>query len=256
MNARLGGKHALVTGASRGIGRGIAVRLAAEGALVAVHYGRDVEGANATVAQIEAAGGRAFSVRGDLREVGAIGRMFSELDRAFATRGGRTGMDILVNNAAFRVSDPITSITEEQFDAMFDVNVKGLFFVTQRAIERLPDGGRIISISSTAAQHARPRLIPYAATKGAVESFTRSLAAALAPRGITVNAVAPGTTETDEIVAQIAADAERRQTWIGQIALGRIGTPDDVAVVVAFLASDDGRWITGHVIPASGGTSL
>lgn len=252
----LTGKRALVTGASRGIGRGIAARLAADGALVAVHYGHDVAAASKTVAQIEAAGNRAFPIACDLHDVGAIGRMFVDLDREFAARGARPGLDILVNNAAFRVSGSVADVTEAQFDAMFDVNVKGLFFVTQCALERIADGGRIIHISSTAAQHARPRLVAYAASKGAVESLTLSLAAAVAPRGITVNAVAPGTTETNEILAEMGANEERKRGWVAQIALGRIGKPEDVAAVVAFLASPDGGWITGHVIPAAGGTSL
>lgn len=256
MSAALTGKRALVTGASRGIGRGIAVRLAAEGALVAVHYGHDAAAAGETVAQIEAAGHRAFSIACDLNDFGAIGRMFDALDRDFAARGAQPGLDILVNNAAYRVSGPVATVTEEQFDAMFDINVKGLFFVTQRALERITDGGRIIHISSTAAQHARPRLVAYAASKGAVDSLTRSLAAAVAPRGITVNAVAPGTTETSAILAEMGTSEERKRGWVAQIALGRIGKPEDVAAVVAFLASPDGGWITGHVIPASGGTSL
>jgi len=257
MGARpLAGKRALVTGAARGIGRGIAERLARDGAVVAVHYGTDRSGAETVVRTIQAAGGNAFPVTADVRDVGAIGELYATLDAEFGRRCGEPGLDILVNNAAYRTSGSVMEVTEAEFDRMYAVNVKGLFFVTMRAVERLQEGGRIIHISSTAAQHARRRLVAYAATKGAVESFTRSLAADLAPRGITVNAVAPGTTETDEIREQIAADPERERVWRGQIAFGRIGKPEEVAAVVAFLASPDGGWVTGHVVPASGGTNL
>jgi len=244
---RLAGKRALVTGGSRGIGRAIAERLAADGAHVIVHYGQNAAAAQETVAQIEAAGGQAVALQCELRDVGAIRKMFADFEG---------GLDVLVNCAGVFDFAPIADVTEEAFDRQFDINVKALLFVTQQALPRLADGGRIINISSASASKARPYVIAYGASKGAVESFTLSLAQELGPRRITVNAVSPGMTATPEIVAMLAGDASRERAAVSAIALGRVGMPDDIAEVVAFLASDEGRWITGQVIAADGGTDL
>jgi 3-oxoacyl-[acyl-carrier protein] reductase len=248
--AQLDGKAALVTGASRGIGRAIAERLAADGALVAVHYGRNEAAANDTVSAIQAAGGRAFPIRAELGGSGDVETLFSALEQGLA----RQPLDILVNNAAGPPGGRIEETTPEVFDHVFAVNVRAPFFSIRRSLPLLRDGGRIITISSVAARAAAPHQTAYAMTKAAVESMTLSLANELGSRGITVNAVRSGTTEhADTAVYAIPAV---REALIGMTALERLGRPDDIAAAVAFLASDDGRWITGQVLEASGGLYL
>jgi 3-oxoacyl-[acyl-carrier protein] reductase len=250
-DAKLTGKTALVTGASRGIGRAIAERLAADGALVAVHYGRREAAAAETVARIERAGGRAFPVRAELGVDGDVDALFTALA---AGSGDQGRLDVIVNNAAVVAPSPVEEVTPAEFDRTFAVNVRAPLFVIQRALPLLPDGGRVISISSPVTRIAPPE-IAYAMSKGAVDVMTRSLASALGPRGITVNAVAPGITATD-----VWTDAPGgRETLAGAAAttaLGRIGRPGDIADVVGFLASHDARWITGQVLDVTGGLRL
>lgn len=250
----LQGKAALVTGASRGIGRAIATRLAADGALVAVHYGQRREGAEETVRMIEAAGGAAFVVGADVTRPDAIEALFSELTTELAARG-HEAIDVLVNNVGIGGGGSIAAMTEADFDRLFATNVKGTFLVTQQALPHLRDGGRVINISSMVSLAAYPGSIAYAMTKAALNSFTLSLAADLARRGITVNAVAPGATATD-FIAPLLADAKAAAFYAKAAALGRIGEPAEIAGVVAFLASSDGGWITGQIIQASGGMHL
>lgn len=250
----LQGKAALVTGASRGIGRAIATRLAADGALVAVHYGQRREGAEETVRMIEAAGGAAFVVGADVTRPDAIEALFSELTTELAARG-HEAIDVLVNNVGIGGGGSIAAMTEADFDRLFATNVKGTFLVTRQALPHLRDGGRVINISSMVSLAAYPGSIAYAMTKAALNSFTLSLAADLARRGITVNAVAPGATATD-FIAPLLADAKAAAFYAKAAALGRIGEPAEIAGVVAFLASSDGGWITGQIIQASGGMHL
>lgn len=250
----LQGKAALVTGASRGIGRAIAIRLAADGALVAVHYGQRREGAKETVRMIEAAGGAAFTLGTDVTRPDAIKTLFSELTTELAARG-HEAIDVLVNNVGIGGGGSITAMTEADFDRLFATNVKGTFLVTQQALPHLRDGGRVINISSMVSLAAYPGSIAYAMTKAALNSFTLSLAADLAKRGITVNAVAPGATATD-FIAPLLADAKAAAFYAKAAALGRIGEPAEIAGVVAFLASADGGWVTGQIIQASGGMHL
>lgn len=250
----LQGKAALVTGASRGIGRAIAIRLAADGALVAVHYGQRREGAEETVRMIEAAGGAAFTVGADVTRRDAIEALFSELTTELAARG-HEAIDVLVNNVGIGGGGSIAAMTEADFDRLFATNVKGTFLVTQQALPHLRDGGRVINISSMVSLAAYPGSIAYAMTKAALNSFTLSLAADLAKRGITVNAVAPGATATD-FIAPLLADAKAAAFYAKAAALGRIGEPAEIAGVVAFLASADGGWVTGQIIQASGGMHL
>ncbi|MBC9711224.1 SDR family oxidoreductase [Streptomyces sp. TRM66268-LWL] len=246
---RLTGKTALVTGGSRGIGRGIAERLGRDGARVAVHYASNEAAAKETVAAIEGAGGSAFAIRAELGVPGDAARLWAEFDRH------AEGVDILVNNAGIGSTRPFASIGEEEYDRVFAVNAKAPFFVTQLGAERLRDDGRIINISSGVSHAAvLPDLIAYAMTKGALDVFTRNLSKVLGPRGITVNAVAPGIVDTD-----VNADWLRtsEEAWAGAAAmsaLGRVGTPADIADVVAFLASEDGRWVTGQWVDATGGS--
>ncbi|WP_433021195.1 SDR family oxidoreductase [Kribbella sp. CA-294648] len=245
------GKVALVTGASKGIGRAIAIRLAARGAEVVVHCGTDKDGAAATVGQIEAAGGTAHAVRAELGQDDDVETLFGGVEAILAGRP----LDILVNNAAAAPAGPIGTTTRAEFDHLFAVNVRAPYFIIQRALPLLPDGGRIVTLSSVATRMANPAQTSFAMTKGAIETMTLTLANQLGVRGITVNAVAPGATrsatngaafEVPGLVAQIAAGT----------ALDRLGEPGDVADVVAFLASEEARWITGQVIDASGGLFL
>ena len=266
MAGELAGRVALVTGASRGIGRAIALRLAEAGAAVAVHYGNSAAAAEATVAAIRAAGGTAHAVRADLApslgdanaggdaqaggQDAAIAGLFAAIDRLWPD-----GIDILVNNAGIGMMAALAETDAACFDRQFAINVRAPFFITRAAAARLRDGGRIVTISSMVALAAYPSCIAYAMTKASVNSFTRSLAAELGARGITVNAVAPGATATD-FIADLAQNAEVMAALKAGAALGRIGEAGDIAEVVAFLASPAGGWITGQVLQASGGMHL
>jgi 3-oxoacyl-[acyl-carrier protein] reductase len=242
----LTGKVALVTGASRGIGAAIARRLAADGAQVVVNYGRSREAADNVAAEIAAAGGEAVAIGADVADLAQVRRLFAET----VQRYGR--LDILVNNAAVAETRPLDAIDPEHFDRQFAVNVRGLLFATQEAARCFGEsGGRIINISSGAAQAAPPGMSVYSATKAAVETLTRSHAAELGPRNITVNAVSPGLIETDMLHAVIPAGAQG--AMIAVTALRRLGTPEEIADVVAFLASDDARFLTAEVLRVHGG---
>ncbi|MFE0045582.1 SDR family oxidoreductase [Streptomyces albireticuli] len=247
----LTGRTALVTGASRGIGQAIAVRLAVRGAEVVVHYGTDEDGAAATVDEIGRAGGTAFAVGAELGVDGDVETLFAGVEAGLAGRP----LDILVNNAAVAPAGPLGVTTRQEFDRLFAVNVRAPYFIIQRALPLLRDGGRIITISSVATRMANPGQTSFAMTKGAVETMSTTLANELGARGITVNAVAPGATRTATNGAFFEAPglAER---IAGMTALDRLGGPGDIADVVAFLASDAARWITGQVIDASGGLFL
>lgn len=255
INKRLEGKVAVVTGASRGIGRGIALRLAAEGALVAVHYGVRGDAAYETVSMIEAAGGTAFAIGANLDSLDGVGRFLEGLDEELTLRLGTSQFDILVNNAGIGTSSPFEETHEEEFDQLIAVNVKAPFFLVQQSLGRLRNGGRIINISSGVTRIAFPHIMAYNLTKGALNTFTLHLAQLLGPRGITVNAVMPGIVDTD-INASWLHTPEGRQNAEDMSALGRVGEPADIADVVAFVASPDGRWVTGQMLDATGGSHL
>lgn len=245
----LSGKTALVTGAGRGIGRGIAERLGRDGARVAVHYGRSETAAKETVAAIEAAGGSAFALGVELGRPGDAQALWEEFDRH------ADGLDILVNNAAIGASRPIEEMTEDDFDQVFAVNVKAPFFIVKHGLARLRDGGRVVNISSGLARSAvMPDNMAYAMTKSALDVFSRDLSKVLGARKITVNSVAPGVVDTDNTAAWLHGSPDGWAQAAAYSALGGVGTPAEVADVVAFLASDGGRWVTGSWVDATGGS--
>jgi len=252
----LPGKVALVTGGSRGIGRAIAQRLARDGAAVAVGYARDEKAAQETVAKILADGGRAFPLHAELGERGDALRLWSAFDAAVSSYAPDGKLDILVNNAGIPNSSPLDTLTEEEFDRLFAVNVRAPFFIVKHGLTRLRDGGRIVNISSGLARIALPEIMAYGSTKGALDTFTLNLAKELGPRGITVNSVAPGITDTDANAGWLRGNPEAEAAAAATSALGRIGQPEDIADVVAFLASADARWVTGRVVDATGGSAL
>ncbi|ONN71249.1 SDR family NAD(P)-dependent oxidoreductase [Pseudomonas oryzihabitans] len=244
-NQKLAGKLALVTGASGGIGKAIAIQLAEAGAKVIVHYSGNKAAADMTVAAITERGGSALSVQANLRDSSAIDHLVEQIE----------ALDILVNNAGVADGADLAGTTRDQYDAVFDTNVKAIFFLTQALLPKLREGGSIINTSSTVSIAAYPDYIVYSMSKTAVNGFTRSLAAGLAKRQITVNAVLPGATDTDFLnsVRDIPGVLD---AIASQAALGRLGTPDDIASVVTFLASPEGHWITGQLIQANGGMHL
>ncbi|MFF7856993.1 SDR family oxidoreductase [Streptomyces sp. NPDC007904] len=254
--AALTGKTALVTGGSRGIGRAIAERLAGVGAVVAVHHGRNTAAADEVVNAIRAKGGAAFAVHAELGRPGDVKSLWESYDRQVLEHSDGTGLDILVNNAGITPRGEIEETTVEAFDEAVAVNMRAPFFLTQQGLKRLRDGGRVINVSSGATRIALTDIIAYAMTKGAVDAFTLTLAKALGGRGITVNAVAPGIIDTDMNAAWLRGNEAAEKSAADLSALGRVGRPEDVADVVAFLASDDARWVTGQVIDATGGSRL
>jgi len=243
--AKLNGKVAIVTGGSRGIGAATARRLAAEGAKVVVNYTQSARAADQVVNEIRKDGGEATAVRADVSRRDDVASLVA------ATVEHYGGVDILVNNAAVLTPAPLAEITDDQLDRQFDVNVKGALYATQAVVPAFRNGGRVVNVSSIVAEAPLPGSAVYAASKAALESITRTFAAELAPRGVTVNAVAPGTTATDMYDSIASAEFEERA--LARTPLGRLGRPEDIADVIAFIASDDARWITGQVINASGG---
>ena len=248
------GKVALVTGSSRGIGRATALKLAARGAFVAVHYGRSASAADEVVAQIEQAGGAALSVGADLAAAGGAEQLVTALTEALTERLGSPALDILVNNAGVGKRAPIEEVTEADFDHILQVNLKSPFFVIQRILPYLRDHGRIVNVSSMGTRVAYPVMATYAPTKAGLEALTVLLAAHLGSPGITVNAVLPGATATDMNPA--ASDPEKARVLVETIALARIGLPEDIADVIVYLASEQGRWVTAQCVEASGGQRI
>jgi 3-oxoacyl-[acyl-carrier protein] reductase len=252
--AALAGKIALVTGAGRGIGRAIALRLGAEGAVVAVHYNASAEAAQRVAATITHAGGTAFTLAADLADMPSARALIPSLQAELQRRFGVPQFDILVNNAGIGGGGAIETVTEAIFDRVMQVNLKAPFFLIQQALTLLRDHGRIINISSIGTRSAYPRMAAYSPAKAGLEALSLLLASHLGPRGITVNAVLPGATVTDMNAG--ARDPVTSREIAATVALRRVGQPEDIADIVAFLASDRGRWITGQCIDASGGQRI
>lgn len=250
----LTGQTAVVTGASRGIGRAIALRLATDGARVVVHYNKAEKEAHEVVATIEATGGTAIAVAGNLAEPQISELLAERIVAAADARFGTPALDILINNAGVGLRATLEDLGDTDFEQVVRVNLVAPFRLIKALVPRLNDGGRIVNISSMGVRAAYPDMVAYAPAKAGLEALTRVLAVHLGPRRITVNAVAPGATATDMNAA--ARDPVRSKTVAAGIALGRVGQPEDIAAVVAFLASDDGRWVTGQTIDASGGQRL
>jgi 3-oxoacyl-[acyl-carrier protein] reductase len=247
---RLDGKTALVTGASKGIGAGIALALAAQGARVVVNYAGGKQGAEKVVAQITEAGGKAIAVQADISKATDVKRLLAESEKAFGK------LDVLVNNAGVFNFFPLEQLEEAEFHRQFNTNVLGPLLTTQAALAHFnPKGGSVINVSSVASQARLPGGAVYSATKGALDAITRSLGAELAPRNIRVNTLAPGGVETEgtHTAGIIGSDFEKQM--VAGTPLGRIGQPDDIAKVAVFLASDDSAWLTSERIVAAGGAT-
>lgn len=242
--ASLAGKVAIVTGASRGIGRGIAERLGRDGATVVVNYSGSEQEAKQVVEAIKSNGGKAIALQANFSQIDDIRRLFQET----SDRCGQ--LDILVNNAGIGIVAPIAEVTEEEYDKVFNLNVRGVLFALQEATRRMNDGGRIINVSSTTTIHPESGMAVYAASKAAIKLFTAVMAKEVGNRGITVNTVMPGPTipgmfgnMPPEVQQQAAASSP----------FNRVGTPQDIADIVAFLVSEEARWLTGQDLCANGG---
>jgi 3-oxoacyl-[acyl-carrier protein] reductase len=241
MALSLEGKTALVTGSSRGIGRAIAESLAADGAAVVINYARNKQPADTVVNNIVGKGGKAIAIGADISKSAEVRRLFSEAEKAMGN------LDIVVANAGVHIERPLIENTEADYDHIFGINTKGVFFTLQEAARRVRDGGRIVVVSTGGTKMHFPNMALYLGSKGAIEQFARSLSLELGPRSVTVNVLSPGFTDTDMLLEQY------REYGASLSPFNRVGTARDVADVAAFLASDAARWITGQNLQAGGG---
>src|SRR6476660_7546025 len=247
-NGKLNGRVAVVTGASKGIGAGIAKQFAAEGATVVVNYATSKEGADRVVDEITKRGGKAVAIQAHVTKKRDVERLFAETKRAFGQ------LDILVNNAGVYEFLPIEEISEEHFHRHFDTNVLGMLLVTQEALKHFnASGGSIINVGSLASSLTPPTAVVYNATKGAVDAITRTLAKELGPRKIRVNSVNPGMVVTEGAVAGGHTEGDMRKMFESQTPRGRVGETEDIAPAAVFFASDDSKWITGETLLIAGG---
>jgi 3-oxoacyl-[acyl-carrier protein] reductase len=247
-NGKLSGKVAVVTGASKGIGAGIAKQLATEGAAVVVNYASSKSDADKVVDEIAKRGGKAVAVQSSVTKKADVENLFSVAEKAFGK------IDILVNNAGVYEFMPVEEVTERQFHRMFDTNVLGVLLATQAALKHFnSSGGSIINISSLASSLTPPTGVVYNATKGAVDAITRTLAKELGPKKIRVNSINPGMVMTEGVVSAGFDKGEFRESFEAQTPLGRIGQPDDIAPAAVFFASDDSKWVTGETLLIAGG---
>jgi NAD(P)-dependent dehydrogenase (short-subunit alcohol dehydrogenase family) len=249
-------KIAVVTGASRGLGKDMALCLARQGNDVILTYLSKKEEARAVVAEIEGMGRKAAALPLNVGDIDALGAFVAAFRKCLDEQWGTDRFDILVNNAGIGATTPFQEATEEDFDRLMNIHFKGVYFLTQQTLPLLRDKGRIINVSSGSTRFCIPGYAIYASMKGAIETFTRYLAKDLGPRGITVNVLAPGAIETDFNNARVRDNPEVNAFIASQTALGRAGLADDIGGVVAFLASEEARWITGQRVEVSGGMFL
>ncbi|MDO6819618.1 SDR family oxidoreductase [Zobellia sp. 1_MG-2023] len=249
-------KIALVTGGSRGLGKDMAINISKKGIDVIITYHTNEQAANEVVSEIEKNGQKAKAFQLDTSNTKEFGRFFNRLSAYLTDEYGNPNFDFLINNAGTGLYNPITDTTEEQFDEQMNIHFKGVYFLTQKALLFINDGGRIINISSGLTRFSFPGASAYACMKGAVEVFTRYLAKELGPRKITANIVAPGAIATDFGGGTNRDDNEKRQTIANITALGKVGEPEDIGGVVAFLCTEDARWINGQRLEVSGGMLL
>ena len=249
-------KIALVTGGSRGLGKDMALRLAEKGSDVIITYQSQKEAADAVVAQITSKGNKAVALQLDVSDFSSLDGFVKQLAQTLKDNWGVSNFDFLVNNAGMGATIPFAQATEADFDQFMNVHFKSVYFLIQKTLSMLNDGGRIINISSGSTKFCVPGYSIYASMKGGIETLTKYLAKDLGARGITVNVVAPGPIETDFNNAAIRSNPERKAAMAKTIALGRVGKAEDIGGVIAFLCSADAGWITGQRIEASGGISL
>jgi 3-oxoacyl-[acyl-carrier protein] reductase len=243
MSFSLEGKTALVTGGSRGIGRSIGERLAADGAIVVINYARNEQSAHEVVNAIQAKGGKAVAIQADVSKPAEVRRLFKEAEKAVGP------LDIVVANAGVYLSKPLIENTEADYDYVFDINTKGVFFTLQEAARRVREGGRIVVVSTGGTKMPFPNMSLYLGSKGAIEQFARSLSRELGQRNVTVNVLSPGFTDTDMLAEQY------REYGASLSPFKRVGAPEDVADVATFIASDAARWLTGQNVQAGGGVA-
>ena len=247
-NDKLNGKIAVVTGASKGIGAGIAKEFAEAGASVVVNYASDKQGADRVVDEITKGGGKAIAIQGNVARKADVEKLFAEAENAFGK------LDILANNAGVYEFVPLEDVTEQQFHRMFDTNVLGMLLTTQEGLKHFKaDGGSIINIGSLASSLTPPTAVVYNATKGAVDAITRTLAKELGPRKIRVNSINPGMVVTEGAVAGGYTEGDMRKMFESMTPLGRVGQTDDIAPAAVFFASDDSKWVTGETLLIAGG---
>lgn len=249
-------KIALVTGGSRGLGRNMSISLAKKGIDVVLTYNSNKQEADKVVAEIQSLGQKAAAIQLNTGDVRSFDDFFKRVTQHLKEQTGSTNFDFLINNAGTALYAPFAETTEEQFDTAMNIHYKGVFFLTQKALPFINDGGRIINISSGLARFSILGSSAYGSLKGAIEVLSRYLAKELGTRGIAVNVVAPGAIETDFGGGRVRDDKEMNQHIASATALGRVGLPDDIGGVVAFLCTEDARWINGQRIEASGGMNL
>ncbi len=249
-------KIALVTGGSRGLGKNMAIRLAEKGNDVIITYQSQKEALEAVIKEIEATGQKGIALRLDVSDFRSLDNFVQELTGTLSVNWTTARFDILVNNAGIGATIPFEKATEEDFDRFMNIHFKSVYFLTQKTLPMINDGGRIINISTGTTRFYAPGYSIYASMKGAIETFTKYLAKDVGSRGITANVVAPGPIETDFNNALIRSNPERKAVMGSMTALGRVGQAEDVGGVVAFLCTEDARWITGQRIEVSGGVSL
>ncbi len=252
----ISGKIALVTGGSRGLGKDMSLRLAEYGSDVILTYNTKKEEAEKVVSEIESKGQKAAALQFNIADIKSFDKFLEQTSKLLKDKWGKDKFDFLINNAGIGATIPFANVTEEDFDSFMNIHFKGVYFLTQKSLQMMNDNGRIINLSSGTARFVNPGYSVYASMKGAIEVFTKYIAKEIGTRGITVNVVAPGAIETDFNNAAIRNNPQAKTRIASITALGRVGVAEDIGGVVAFLCTEDARWITGQRIEVSGGMNL